>query len=174
MPVVDEGASDPSAVAPPDGEPGSTGAASKKRKKVRAPARPRTSWPLRHLLHPSALGLSLAYLQNNGTTHPVAVAAARDPGTDSILSGARSYRLRSRLQHRPPPHTPVREPPSTSPDQHLHQPAKPWGLSLISNRQRRKEGTLSASELAGIGPTPARPGRAGYARLNLSATGGMH
>ncbi len=28
-----------------------------------------------------------------------------------------------------------------------------------------------ASELAGIEPTPARSGRAGYARLNLSATG---
>jgi hypothetical protein len=27
--------------------------------------------------------------------------------------------------------------------------------------------------LAGIKPTPARSGRAGYARLNLSATGGM-
>jgi hypothetical protein len=28
------------------------------------------------------------------------------------------------------------------------------GLSFISNRQRRKEGTLCASELAGIEPTP--------------------
>jgi hypothetical protein len=39
----------------------------------------------------------------------------------------------------------------------------------ISNRQRRKEGAFSASESAGIEPTPDRSGRAGYARLNLSA-----
>jgi hypothetical protein len=50
---------------------------------------------------------------------------------------------------------------------------KKKGLSFISNRQRRKEGTFSASELAGIEPTPARPGIAGYARLNVSATGGI-
>ena len=36
------------------------------------------------------------------------------------------------------------------------------GLSFISNRQRRKEGTLRASGLAGIEPTPARSVRAGY------------
>ncbi len=47
------------------------------------------------------------------------------------------------------------------------------GLSFISNRQRRKEGTFCASELAGIEPTPARPNGAGYARLNLSATAGI-
>ncbi len=47
------------------------------------------------------------------------------------------------------------------------------GLSFISNCQRRKEGTFSVSELARIEPTPARSGRAGYAHLNLSATGGM-
>jgi hypothetical protein len=47
------------------------------------------------------------------------------------------------------------------------------GLSFISNRQRRKEGTFCASELAGIDPTPDRPKRAGYARLDLSATGGI-
>ncbi len=35
-------------------------------------------------------------------------------------------------------------------------------------RQRQKEGTFCASELAGIEPTPARSGRAGFARLNLS------
>ncbi len=46
------------------------------------------------------------------------------------------------------------------------------GLSFISNRQRRREGTFSASELAGIEPTPTRPRRAGYARLKLSSTGG--
>jgi hypothetical protein len=44
------------------------------------------------------------------------------------------------------------------------------GLSFISNRQRRKEGTFCASELAGIEPTPAHSRRVGYARLNLSAT----
>ena len=44
------------------------------------------------------------------------------------------------------------------------------GLSFISNRQRRKEGTFCASGLAGIEPTPARPNGAGYACLNLSAT----
>jgi hypothetical protein len=47
------------------------------------------------------------------------------------------------------------------------------GLSFISNRQRRKEGTLRASGLAGIEPTSARPNGAGYARLNLSATAGQ-
>jgi hypothetical protein len=31
------------------------------------------------------------------------------------------------------------------------------GLSFISNRQRRKEGTFGASELAGIEPTPPAP-----------------
>ncbi len=31
------------------------------------------------------------------------------------------------------------------------------GLSFISNRQRRKEGTFCASELAGIEPTPPAP-----------------
>jgi hypothetical protein len=42
------------------------------------------------------------------------------------------------------------------------------GLSFISNRQRRKEGTFSASasELAEIEPTPAHSRRAGYARKN--------
>ena len=34
---------------------------------------------------------------------------------------------------------------------------KKKGLSFISNRQRRKEGTFSASELAGIEPTPPAP-----------------
>ncbi len=31
------------------------------------------------------------------------------------------------------------------------------GLSFISNRQRRKEGTFCASQLAGIEPTPPAP-----------------
>ena len=31
------------------------------------------------------------------------------------------------------------------------------GLSFISNRQRRKEGTLGESQLAGIEPTPPAP-----------------
>ncbi len=39
------------------------------------------------------------------------------------------------------------------------------GLSFISKRQRRKEGTFCASELAGI-----EPKRAGYVRLDHSAT----
>jgi hypothetical protein len=47
------------------------------------------------------------------------------------------------------------------------------GLSFISNRQRRKEGTFCAVELAGIEPTPAHSRRAGYACLSLSATGGI-
>jgi hypothetical protein len=47
------------------------------------------------------------------------------------------------------------------------------GLSFLSNRQQRKEGIFCASDLAGIEPTPARSRRAGYARLYLSATGGM-
>jgi hypothetical protein len=46
-------------------------------------------------------------------------------------------------------------------------PGLPKGLSFISSRQRRKEGTFCASGLAGIEPTPARSVRAGYARLNL-------
>ncbi len=46
-------------------------------------------------------------------------------------------------------------------------------LRFISNRQRRKEGTFCALGLAGIKPTPARSGRAEYARLNLSATAGI-
>jgi hypothetical protein len=44
---------------------------------------------------------------------------------------------------------------------------KKKGLSLISNRQRRKEGTFSASELAGIEPTPPAPKGAGYVLLHL-------
>ncbi len=44
---------------------------------------------------------------------------------------------------------------------------------FISNRQRRKEGTFCASELAGIEPTPVHSRGAGYARLNLSATAGI-
>ncbi len=48
------------------------------------------------------------------------------------------------------------------------------GLSFISNRQRRKEGTFCASGLTGIEPTSARPNGAGYARLNLSATAGRY
>jgi hypothetical protein len=43
------------------------------------------------------------------------------------------------------------------------QSALIMGLSFISNRQRRKEGTFSELELAGIEPTSARSGRAGYA-----------
>jgi hypothetical protein len=50
---------------------------------------------------------------------------------------------------------------------------KKWGLSFISNLQRREEGTFCASGLAGIEPTPARPNGAGYACLNLSATAGI-
>ncbi len=40
------------------------------------------------------------------------------------------------------------------------------GLGFISNRQRRREGTFCASELAGIEPGLARSERAGYARQN--------
>jgi hypothetical protein len=47
------------------------------------------------------------------------------------------------------------------------------GLSFISNRQRRKEGTFCASELVGIEPTASHSRRAGYACLNLSATANM-
>ncbi len=47
------------------------------------------------------------------------------------------------------------------------------GLSFISNRQRRYEGTFSASELAGIEPTPPAPKGAGYVRLDHSATVGI-
>jgi hypothetical protein len=36
-------------------------------------------------------------------------------------------------------------------------------LIFISNRQRQKEGTFCASELAGIEPSPAHSSRAGYA-----------
>jgi hypothetical protein len=45
------------------------------------------------------------------------------------------------------------------------------GLSFISSRQRRKEGTFRASGLAGIEPTPARSVRAGYANINLPEAG---
>jgi hypothetical protein len=44
------------------------------------------------------------------------------------------------------------------------------GLSFISNSQRRNEGTFSASELAGIEPTPPAPKGTGYVRLDHSAT----
>jgi len=47
------------------------------------------------------------------------------------------------------------------------------GLSFISNRQRRKEGTFCASGLAGIEPTPPAPKGAGYVRHDHSATVGM-
>jgi hypothetical protein len=40
------------------------------------------------------------------------------------------------------------------------------GLSFISNRQRRKEGTFCASELAGIEPTPSAPEEQGTPALN--------
>ena len=39
----------------------------------------------------------------------------------------------------------------------LHKCGKTWGLSFISNRQLRKEGTFCASELAGIDPMPPSP-----------------
>jgi hypothetical protein len=42
------------------------------------------------------------------------------------------------------------------------------GLSFIPNRQRLKEGMFCVLGLAGIEPTPARSGRAGYACLKLS------
>jgi hypothetical protein len=43
------------------------------------------------------------------------------------------------------------------------------GLSFISNRQRRKEGTFCASELSGIEPTPPAPNEQGMpAFANLS------
>jgi hypothetical protein len=48
------------------------------------------------------------------------------------------------------------------------------GLSFISNRQRLKEGTFCASELAGIEPTPPAPKGAGYVRLDHSATVGIN
>jgi hypothetical protein len=47
------------------------------------------------------------------------------------------------------------------------------GLSFITNRQRRNEGTFCAPELAGIEPTPPAPKGAGYVRLDHSATVGM-
>jgi hypothetical protein len=47
------------------------------------------------------------------------------------------------------------------------------GLSFISNRHRRNEGTFSASEFAGIEPTPPAPKGAGYVRLDHSATVGI-
>jgi hypothetical protein len=46
------------------------------------------------------------------------------------------------------------------------------GLSFISTRQRRKESTFCALELAGIEPTPPAPKGAGYVRLDHSATVG--
>ncbi len=46
------------------------------------------------------------------------------------------------------------------------------GTKLHFNRQRRKEGTFCASELAGIEPTPPAPKGAGYVRLDHSATVG--
>jgi hypothetical protein len=46
------------------------------------------------------------------------------------------------------------------------------GLSFITNRQRQNEGTLWASELAGIEPSPPAPKGAGYVSLDHSATGG--
>jgi hypothetical protein len=46
------------------------------------------------------------------------------------------------------------------------------GLSFITNRQLRNEGTFCASELAGIEPTPPAPKGAGYVRLDHSATVG--
>ncbi len=42
------------------------------------------------------------------------------------------------------------------------------------NRQRRKEGTFSASELAGIEPTPPAPKGAGYVHLDRSATASIN
>jgi hypothetical protein len=45
------------------------------------------------------------------------------------------------------------------------------GLNFISNRQRRKEGTFCASELAGIEPTPARSGRQGMPTLTSRLRG---
>jgi hypothetical protein len=47
------------------------------------------------------------------------------------------------------------------------------GLSFISNRQRWKEGTFCASELAEIEPTPPAPKGAGYVRLDHLATVGI-
>ena len=44
------------------------------------------------------------------------------------------------------------------------------GLSFISNRQRRKEGTFCVLELQGIEPMPSAPERAEYVRLDHSAT----
>jgi hypothetical protein len=44
------------------------------------------------------------------------------------------------------------------------------GTKLHFNRQRRKEGTFCASELAGIEPTPPAPKGAGYVLLDHSAT----
>ncbi len=45
---------------------------------------------------------------------------------------------------------------------------KMGGLSFISNRQRRKEGTFCASELAEIELTPPAPKGAVYVRLDHS------
>jgi hypothetical protein len=60
------------------------------------------------------------------------------------------------------------------PQWHLHRDLyqKKGGLSFISIRQRRKEGMFCALRSAGIEPTPALSGRAGYVSLNLSATAG--
>jgi hypothetical protein len=44
------------------------------------------------------------------------------------------------------------------------------GLCFISNRQRRKEGTFCASEVAGIEPTPPAPKGSGYVRFDHLAT----
>ncbi len=44
------------------------------------------------------------------------------------------------------------------------------GLSFIAYRQRRNEGTFSASELAGIEPTPPASKVAGYVCLDHLAT----
>ena len=47
------------------------------------------------------------------------------------------------------------------------------GLSFISNRQRRKEGTFCASELAGIEPTPPAPEEQGMPALPTRLREGM-
>jgi len=70
----------------------------------------------------------------------------------------------------PPRHAllPVSPPSQGLPLLFLHCIKK--GLSFISNRQRRKEGTFCASGLAGIEPTPPAPKGAGYVRHDHSAT----
>ncbi len=48
------------------------------------------------------------------------------------------------------------------------------GLSFISNRQRRKEGTFGCVGVGGDRTHASRPGGAGYARLSPTRLGGIY